>query len=634
MTRQLWFKPLAAAGLAWLALALAYAIPGPLRSWINDADVLALAWRFQARGYEQQLAQLRVVGITENTIQAFADSGIGYAFPREWHALALRRLADAGARVVVFDILFGSSGNAASPADLALREAIEYCHSKGCRVVLAAGIEDIQYGSSVSSKSLLKPAPALMQARPRLGLSNTQPKLSYKLTEYVQFTLPTGAGGAPERYRPQAVAAFDEYCMQTGRDFAAVVRQATAGTGFFHINYPGPPERLSHLLYDFETLFPGLFSARPARELSAQERQALKRAFDGAVVFIGSRAKADNDYFNTPYGLMFGVDTNALAFDTLARGRFVYGVPPLAVLAVSLLLALAAWLLGLLRPLWRSVSSGVIAMALLLLGNVVLFAVWRLELSLTMQTLGFALPFITCALYSGLSEEAAKFRIRRTFSKYVSDQIVEQIITDPSLADLGGTERTVAVMFNDIRSYSTLTEHLSPQQVVSLLNIYLGEVTEVIRAHNGFVDKYLGDGLMACFGGPVPTDDPAGDALRAALAMVRALHEHALPRLAAAGLPAFTAGIGIHVGKVIMGNIGSESRMDYTVIGDAVNVASRVEGQTKEFGWAVIATREALEAARGEFASELLGERMVKGREQPVVLYRVYDPQHEQLFKL
>ncbi len=634
MVRQLWLKSLAAASMAWLALALAYAIPGPLRSWINDADVLALAWRFQARGYEAPLPQLRVLGITENTIQAFADCGIGYAFPRGWHALALRRLADAGARIVVFDILFSATGAAQRPADLALREAIDYCHARGCAVVLAAGIEDIQYGSSVSSKSLLKPAPVLLQAQPDLGLSNTQPKLSYKLTEYVQFALPTGAGGAVQRYSPQAVAAYRQYCALSGADCAAVLQRATAGTGFFHINYAGPPDRLTGLLYDYETLFPGLFSAQPGRELNPAEAQALERSFSGAVVFIGSRAKADNDYFNTPYGLMFGVDTNALAFDTLARERFVYGVPPLAVLAMTVLLALTAWLLGLLRPLRRSVAASAMTLALLLLSNIALFAVWRLELSLTMQTLGFALPFIACALYSGLSEEAAKLRIRSTFGRYVSEQIVEQIIADPALADLGGTERTVAVMFNDIRSYSTLTEHLSPQQVVALLNIYLGEVTEVIRAHRGFVDKYLGDGLMACFGGPVPTADPAGDALRAALAMTRALHENVLPRLAAAQLPAFKAGIGVHVGKVIMGNIGSESRMDYTVIGDAVNVASRVEGQTKEFGWAVIATREALEAAQGSFTSELLGERMVKGREQPVVLYRVFDPADEALFKL
>jgi adenylate cyclase len=623
-------KSLALAVGAWLVLFIAYAVTGPTRAWINDVDVLAMAWRFQTRGLEQPWPGLRVLGLTENTIQAFSDCGIGYShFPRNWHALALRRLADAGAKVVVFDILFSESRGAGE--DGALRDAIAYAEQQGCAVVLAAGIEDIQYADGVSSKSLLQPNPALMQAQPALGISNTQPKLSYKLVEYGQFSLAAGAGQAVS-YEPQAVAAFRLYCAQSGVDFAAAMRKATGSTGCYRINYCGPVDQLTDLVYQYEVLYPGLFEQHPERELTASGQAALKRAFAGSVVFIGSRAKADNDYFNTPYGLMYGVDTNALAFDTLARQNFIYGVPPLAVLLITLLLAAGAWALSLIRPLWRSVAAGAAVLALLLLSNFMLFLLARLELSCTMQLAGFMLPYITCALYSGLSEEAAKLRIRSTFSKYVSDQIVDQIIANPNLADLGGSERAVAVLFNDIRNYSTITEHLSPQQVVQLLNIYFGEITEVIRAHRGFVDKYLGDGLMACFGGPVPTDDPASDAIHAALEMVRALHERVLPRLAAAGLPAFKAGIGIHVGKVVMGNIGSETRMDYTVIGDVVNVASRAEGQTKEFGCAIVVTREALASVRGDFFTEFLGERLVKGRGQPVMLYRVFDPQRPEMY--
>jgi adenylate cyclase len=189
-------------------------------------------------------------------------------------------------------------------------------------------------------------------------------------------------------------------------------------------------------------------------------------------------------------------------------------------------------------------------------------------------------------------------------------------------------------LFNDIRNYSTITENLLPHQIVELLNCYFGEATEIIRRNEGFVDKYLGDGLMACFGGPVPTKDPAGDAVRAALEMIRALQDKVRPVLREANLPVFNAGIGIHVGKVVMGNIGSESRMDYTVIGDVVNVAARVESQTKEFGWAVIVTREAKRAAGEGFDYELVGTRRVKGREQPVEMYRVIDPTAPDMYRL
>jgi adenylate cyclase len=629
ITSRLWYESLGLAALAFLLLCVAYVTPG-LRDWVSDVDVLALSWRYHVRGLDVPWPGLRVLGITENTIQAFGDSRVDYPFPRDVHALALRRLADAGAKTIIVDILLSQS----RAADSALRDAVRYCRDRGCAIVLAAGIEDIAYASGVASRSLLVPSPVIMEADPVLGISNTQPKLSYKLIEYAAFSLPVAESQHAPTIGPQAVEAYRLYCAQAGRDPEVGLRRACRGTGFFRINYNGPPEEFDGLLYHYEMLFPGLFDGQPRRELSATELETLRHVFAGSAVFIGSRAKADNDYFSTPFGQMFGVDTNAQAFDTLVQERYVYSVPPPAVLLLVLLLSVLAWAAALLRPMLRAVSWAVALACALWLSNLLLFVFWRLELSATMQFAGFGVPFIACALYGGLMEEAAKQKIRGTFSRYVSGPIVEQIIADPSLADLGGAERTVAVMFNDIRNYSTITEKLSPQQIVTMLNCYLGEVTEVIRRHNGFVDKYLGDGLMACFGGPVPTRDPAGDALRASLEMIRALHDKVLPELAAQGLPSFKVGIGLHLGKVVMGNIGSMSRMDYTVIGDAVNVASRVEGQTKEFKWALLATREVLEAAGAQFAAEFLGEGQVKGREQAVAIYRVVDPAAPDLFRL
>jgi adenylate cyclase len=189
------------------------------------------------------------------------------------------------------------------------------------------------------------------------------------------------------------------------------------------------------------------------------------------------------------------------------------------------------------------------------------------------------------------------------------------------------------VLFSDIRSYSTITEDMTPYQIVEMLNIYLSEMTGIVRRHGGFIDKYIGDGLMACFGGPVPTEDPAGDAARAALEMIAVLKGPVTESLQAGGFPVFNIGIGLHYGPVVMGNIGSAARMDYTVIGDAVNVASRVEGQTKEFGMAVIITQDCLEAASGEFSAELVGERQVKGRERPVRMYSLVDPDNPGIFR-
>lgn len=615
-------------------LAALYVWPAT-RSAIRDIETLSTVWRFRVRGVEPIAKFVRDVGITEHTIQAFADAGVYYPLPREWHATALRRLADAGAQIVVVDILFSESGSWDESEDQALADAIRYCRAHGCQVVLAAGVEEARLGAGISSATLLRPAPLIMEAQPVLGLGNTLPKLSFKLTEFAEYPLQLQDVERGGNLHSQAVAAFRLYCEGTGRDFNAELRRATpSGARAFPIHYCGPPEQLPGLLYSFERLFPGLFEGSPGRELTATEQAELRRLFQGTVVFIGSRAKPDNDYFNTPFGLMFGVDTNAQAFDTLARRRLIYTVPPAAVLLLAALLSLIAWGVSLLRPLARSVGLGAVVLGGLVAGDFALFAWARVELSLAATTAAFALPYVGCALYSGLREEAAKRWIRATFARYVAPEVVSQIVANPQLADLGGVERTVAVLFNDIRSYSTLTENLTPHEVVRFLNCYFSEAAAVIRRHRGFVDKYLGDGLMACFGGPVPTADPAGDALRAALEMVRVLHEQVLPRLDSAGLPQFRMGIGLHYGNVVMGNIGGLHHVNYTVIGDAVTVASRVENLTKDCGWAVLATKEVLEHAQGDFDAEFIGEQKVKGRDRPVAVYRVVDTANVERFRL
>lgn len=636
MTKGLALKSLIVALLIFALLAAAYIVPAT-RSWINDLDIFGVRLRYQMRGAQPPPGNLRVVGMTENTISAFAQQKIYYPFPRNLHALALRRLAEGGARVVVMDILFSEADSWDPAEDQALGEAISYCRARGCEVVLATAIEQIAYAKGVMSRGLVTPAPAIMQAKPTLGLANTQEKLSYKLTEMVAQELPLGKGGKEQQYYSQAVAAFMLACRQEGRDAAAELQRAVTvppeGPPFFRINYLGPPEDFPGLTYHYEALFPGLFDGQPWRELTAAEADSLRAVFGDAVIFLGSRAKADNDYFETPFGQMFGVDTNSQAFDTLYRKRLVGAVPPVAVLLITLVLALLAWWVSIVRPVLRSALISLLVFIAALGGSVLLFLYASQELSLTMTSAGFALPYVACAIYGGLVEEAAKKKLRSTFIRYVSDQVVEQIIANPDQAGLGGVERTVAVMFNDIRGYSTITEKLLPEQIVSFINCYLGEMAEIIRRHRGFVDKYLGDGLMACFGGPVPTDNPARDAIEAALEMIHGLSEKVNPRLKEMNLPQLKVGIGIHLGAVVMGNFGSETRMDYTLIGDAVNVASRVQDQTKEFGWALLVTREALDAAGDGFSAELLGERQVKGRQQPVTLLRVVDPAAPQLFK-
>ncbi len=626
-------------GLALLCYALLWWTYHNHADWLEPLDMPARNFYYEVRGQQPLSERVKIVGYTENTLSAFADQKIFFPLPRGWHGLALKRLADAGAKVVVFDILFSAEGSWDEDEDKDLGAAVKYAQDKGCTVVLASAIDQVDQGQ-VKIKSLVGPSPDIMAAKPLLGLSNAIQKLSYKLDENVGSTLPLGTDGADVMYYSQAVTAFKAICEQDHRDFAAELKRADPrGTGRFEINYCTTAKTHPESYVFYETLFPEIQDGEPdQRELKPAEQESLKRIFNNDVVFIGSRASADNDYFLTPYGQMFGVETNAQAFDTLLRGRFIQPSSQFPTLPFAAVLALLAWGLSILRPIAKGAVTAVVVFILLAVGLMLLFISPRVDTTFTTLTAALLFPFIVCTTYSGVLEELGRRQLKGTFSRYLSDEMVAQVLANPSLADIGGgVQRKAVVLFSDIRSYSTISERMPPDKVVDMLNRFFGKVAESILNRRGSVDKYLGDGLMASFGGMIPLDNPADDAIDAALDMIRVLYDKVHPEMKELGITPFKIGVGLHFGDVIVGTMGHARRSDLTMIGDTVNLASRVEGMTKEYGWAVVITRDVVDAL-GEKAKQydiqLVGETTVKGREQPVQMYRVVDPARPEIYRL
>ncbi|MGV3628767.1 MAG: adenylate/guanylate cyclase domain-containing protein [Betaproteobacteria bacterium] len=222
-------------------------------------------------------------------------------------------------------------------------------------------------------------------------------------------------------------------------------------------------------------------------------------------------------------------------------------------------------------------------------------------------------------MVKGLAE---RDRVRSLLGKVVSPAIAEKLLSRDVV--LGGEEREVTVMFSDLRNFTSLSEHRSPQEVVTLLNTYFTRMGAAIEANHGVVDKYLGDGMMALFGAPVQYEDDAGNALNAALDMCDALDE--LNReFRARGLPELDIGIGINTALVVAGNMGSPDRLNYTVVGDGVNLAARLEGMTKraEYETRIIATAATVMKSHRVYSVRALGEVAVRGRTEPVVIYAV-----------
>lgn len=217
---------------------------------------------------------------------------------------------------------------------------------------------------------------------------------------------------------------------------------------------------------------------------------------------------------------------------------------------------------------------------------------------------------------------AERDRVRSLLGKVVSPEIAEKLLSRE--VELGGEERRVTVLFSDLRGFTAFSERRPAQETVSLLNTYFTRMSAAIEAHHGVVDKYLGDGIMALFGAPLSQEDDAGNAVLAALAMQDALA--GLNReFGARGLPELTMGIGINSGDAVAGNLGSPERLNYTVIGDSVNLAARLEGLTKRLGpdERILVSAETLLTARCRFRTRALGPTQVRGKAEPVEVYAV-----------
>ena len=224
--------------------------------------------------------------------------------------------------------------------------------------------------------------------------------------------------------------------------------------------------------------------------------------------------------------------------------------------------------------------------------------------------------------YQYFHEGREKRKMKKLFGQYVSRDVYAQLVSNPGLARLGGQRREMTVLFSDIRGFTTVSEHGQPEEIVHLLNEYFTRMVDIVFHHKGTVDKFVGDMVMALFSAPLDDSMHADHAVETALDMLeelRRLNE----KWAAEGRPTIDIGIGINTGPMIAGNIGSEQIMSYTVIGDAVNLGSRLESLNKQYGTRIIISDATRARLTGQFEFKPLGDVVVKGKSQPVAIFEV-----------
>jgi adenylate cyclase len=276
-----------------------------------------------------------------------------------------------------------------------------------------------------------------------------------------------------------------------------------------------------------------------------------------------------------------------------------------------------------LKPSLRSLFGflGVVFAFLLPLGLFIFTQVFLAPLS---AILAMALAVIVRELVAFVSSEREKRFIRQAFSTYLSAGVVAELIADPSKLDLGGEKREMTAVFTDVASFSTLSEKLDPSSLVKLLNRYLTVMSDIVMENQGTIDKYEGDAIIAFFGAPLRREDHAALACRSALKMNRAekeLNEQIIPE-GLSPTPLFTR-IGVNTGDMVVGNMGSQNKMDYTIMGNAVNLASRLEGVNKQYQTGIIVSEYTKAQAGDGFLYRQLDRVRVVGIQKPVLIFEL-----------
>jgi adenylate cyclase len=593
-----------AVGIASSVVVTAASATGYLEG--TQATTLDLLMRL--RGSEL-VSDVVIVAIDDD---AFESIGQRQPLPRDYLAKLIRGLQRAGAAVVGLDITFDAPTTPAD--DLALARAItEFGDGGLSRVVLT---------SHSTPKSGPLAAPALLAAvvrgapeapEDKDGLIRNATLVVPRSEKRLEPSLPLAIVARLGGLGPGAIAAA---LGERGGELALPVWRRGHGldrTGgpplairpgeIFRVNYVGKAKSL--------LTFPANVVAAladPSVEI------ATDNPFRGRVVLVGATFQESRDFFATPHGVMPGVEVHANVVHMLLTRSFIrpsgwllsFGLQVLAVLGTG------AALVSYSPTIATIVSVG----GMFVIGLPASYIVFQRG----SYWVDFMLPILATRFLGFGADTLERRRFRLAFSRYVSKEVVAQVLAEAP--GLRGERREVSILFSDLRGFTTMSETMDPEQVAALLNEYFDAMTGAIFKCRGMINDFVGDAVMAIFGAPLNDRDHALHGVQAALAMAEALEALNL-KWKGEGLPQLRMGIGLHSGEVFAGNVGGRSRVKYTLIGDAVNVASRVEGLNKELGTTMLITEATRRLLGDRVEARDCGPREVKGRAELVHVHEL-----------
>ncbi|MEZ0375129.1 MAG: CHASE2 domain-containing protein [Candidatus Sericytochromatia bacterium] len=555
-----------------------------------------------------------------------------FPWTRDIHANLVDKLMTLGARMVAIDIMFQNPSNFPE-ADKLLESTFRKYKDKvvlvskfdyGTTSRISGSGAGSQEGQPVDAASYTTP---LFENAASFGFADFPEDVDGQIRQgrIVKDLLAEELMPTPMTIDKKFEPAFSFRMLQQLDPGKAKQLLERYGENLLWINFAGPPQRHNTVSYyiPYKLGQPG-FDKNYFQQLVGQRPEDF---FKNKIVFIGATAEALQDNKNAPFVAlgntkMPGVEIHANMFETL-RQNIPYAAAPMwaNVLLVLGFGVATALLLSFLRPL-----SG-LALALLLIAvysvvNIYFFS-QRLFVDWFAPLLAVGLAYTVTYAYRFLVEEREKRRIRKFFNSYVSPKLVEELLKDPStMPSLKSERRMVSMLFSDIAGFTSMSESLPPDEVEHILNEYLTAMSQIVFENDGTLDKYIGDAVMAVWGNVGPTS-PKTDAYKAvntAIQMQRVL-AHLREKWLGEGMVPLQIRIGVNTGEALVGNFGSPQKMDYTVIGDAVNTAARLEGLNKEFGTSILISQSTYDLVSDRLNARHCGTVKVKGKEEPVSVF-------------
>ncbi len=451
--------------------------------------------------------------------------------------------------------------------------------------------------------------------------------IQVKIGKYIKIPAPEQFDTQTGKWRPYRIATkLPEYDNQ-GKlvkegEYKAIpeITIPINNLGDMLINFMGPRSGASPA--DPQT-FPVRSYAAYASRVPSMDPAAWPRtkALGNKIVLVGDFAAGiAQDEKTTPFGLMYGVEIHANALNTILMDKFIHSS---AGWVNYLIMLLAALIVAFLTSRFSTILSFVVSFVLILgyfISTSIIFDVNSYLLDFSLPALTIFFTFLAVIIYRVMTEEKDKRRIRDMFGRYVSPRVVDQILENPP--ELGGVDKELSVFFSDIRGFTTLSETMTPQELVNHLNIYLTAMTDVILSYEGTLDKYVGDEIMCFWGAPLPQADHAILACKCAIKQMQILHElnDQWPQEKRLDI-----GIGVNSGIMTVGNMGSSGRMNYTLMGDNVNLGARLEGTNKQYMTNVIISEYTYGLVKDRVVARELDNIRVKGKNRPVLIYELID---------